>query len=99
MAEIETIILQASNEYKTQIAGNIFSMSEDLQNIIQEDIENQVYHIQTVIATTYHEGQIITQQVNLLVRYNMGVSQENLTRSLFFISVLFIQSVHGLCYQ
>ena len=40
LAEIKTTILQASNKYKTQIAGDIFSISKDLQNIIQGDVEN-----------------------------------------------------------
>jgi len=33
-----------------QIAGDIFSISEDLQNIIQSDMENQAYHIQKLLA-------------------------------------------------
>jgi len=33
-----------------QIAGDIFSISEDLRNIIQSDMENQVYHIQKLLA-------------------------------------------------
>ena len=45
LAEIETSILQASDNYKIQIVEDIFSISEDLQNIIQEDIENQIYYI------------------------------------------------------
>jgi len=40
IAEIEVTILQASHNYWTQTAGNIFSISKDLQNIIQSDIEN-----------------------------------------------------------
>jgi len=39
--------------------------------------------------------QMITQMVNLLVGYQVGNSQENSTRSLFLIKVLFIQMVHG----
>jgi len=33
-----------------QIAGDIFSILEDLQNIIQENIENQVHHIRVLLA-------------------------------------------------
>jgi len=40
IAEIETAILQASDNYQTQIVGDIFSISEDLQNIVQSDMEN-----------------------------------------------------------
>ena len=41
VAEIEVMILQASHNYRTQTTGNIFSISEDLQNIIQSNMENQ----------------------------------------------------------
>jgi len=51
LAEIKITILQVSGEYKIQIAEDIFSISEDLQNIIQEDIENQAHHIQALLAT------------------------------------------------
>ena len=50
LAEIKTTILQASDKYRIQIVGDIFSILEDLQNIIQENIENQAYHIQTFLA-------------------------------------------------
>ena len=43
-------ILQVSNVYRTQIVGNIFSISKELQHIIQENIETQVYHTQTLLA-------------------------------------------------
>ena len=33
-----------------QIAGDIFSILKDLQNIIQENIENQAHHIQVLLA-------------------------------------------------
>ena len=33
-----------------QMAGNIFSILEELQYIIQEDIETQAYHTQTLLA-------------------------------------------------
>jgi len=32
------------------MAEDIFSISEDLWNIIQRGMENQVYHIQTLLA-------------------------------------------------
>ena len=32
------------------MAGNIFSISEELWSIIQEDIETQAYHTQTLLA-------------------------------------------------
>ena len=50
ITEIEPIILQASNNYWMQTAKDIFSISEDLWNIIQSDMENQVYHIQKMLA-------------------------------------------------
>ena len=40
IAEIEGTILQASYNYWTQTAEDIFSISEDLWNIIQSDMEN-----------------------------------------------------------
>ena len=50
LAEIETMILQTSNAYRTQTASNIFSISEDLWDIIQGNMENQVYNIQSLLA-------------------------------------------------
>ena len=44
------------------------------------------------------QRQMITQAVNLLVGYQVGNSQENSTRSLFLIRVLFIQMSPGPCY-
>ena len=44
IAEIEGMILQASHNYQIQIAGDIFSIFEDLQNIIQSNMENQTYY-------------------------------------------------------
>jgi len=40
LAEIETTILQASGKYRTQTARDIFSISDDLQNIIQGDMKS-----------------------------------------------------------
>ena len=56
------------------------------------------YVVSSVVATTYHNDKWSHKQVNLKSGYNVGSSQENLTRSLFLIRVLFIQSPHGLCY-
>ena len=50
VAEIENTILQVSNDYRTQTAGDIFCISEDLQSIIQSNIENKAYHIQKLLA-------------------------------------------------
>ena len=50
MAEIEAMILQASHNYRIQTASNIFSISENLQNIIQSDMENQIYYIQMLLV-------------------------------------------------
>ena len=50
IAEIEGTILQASYNYWTQTAENIFSISKDLQNTIQSDMENQAYHIQQLLV-------------------------------------------------
>jgi len=50
LAEIETTILQTSKVYKTQMAGDIFSISKDLWDIIQGDMENQVHHIKSLLA-------------------------------------------------
>ena len=50
IAEIETTILQASDNYWTQTVRDIFSISEDLQNIVQSDMKNQVYHIQKLLV-------------------------------------------------
>jgi len=41
---------------------------------------------------------MIAQSINLKLGYRVGNSQENLTRSLFLIRVLFIQMSPGLCY-
>ena len=50
VVEIENTILQASNDYRTQTAGDIFCISEDLWNIIQSNIKNKAYHIQKLLA-------------------------------------------------
>ena len=50
LAKIKITILQASNIYIIQMVGDIFSILEDLQNIIQGDMETQAYHTQTLLA-------------------------------------------------
>ena len=45
------------------------------------------------------QRQVTSQTVNLLIGYLVGCSQENSTRSLFLINVLFIQSAPGPCYN
>ena len=52
-------------------------------------------NILCVVATTYYNNKWSHKQVNLKSGYNVGSSQENSTRSLFLIRVLFIQSPHG----
>jgi len=50
LAEVEITILQVSDMYKIQTREDIFSISEELQNIIQGEIEKQAYHIQVLLA-------------------------------------------------
>ena len=45
------------------------------------------------------QRQMITQTVNLLVGYQVGNSQENLTRSLCLIRALYILNTSGPCYN
>ena len=40
ITEIKSTILRASDNYQIQTAGNIFSISENLWNIVQSNIEN-----------------------------------------------------------
>ena len=48
----------------------------------------------TVVAITYHNDKWSYKQVNLKNEYNVGSLQENSTKSIFLIRVLFIQSPH-----
>ena len=50
IGEIKTTILQASGKYRAQIAKDTFSISEDLWNIIQRDMECQSHYIQLLLA-------------------------------------------------
>ena len=45
ITQIELTILQTSDNYWVQMMGDIFSISEDLCNIVQSDMEKQAYHI------------------------------------------------------
>jgi len=55
IVEIKSTILQASNNHQKQTAGDIFSITEDLQNIVQSNMENQAYHIQKLLADKLDE--------------------------------------------
>ena len=50
LVEIETTILQASNTYKIQTSGDIFSISGELWDIIQGDMEKQAHYIQVLLV-------------------------------------------------
>jgi len=39
LADIETTLLQMEETYKTQISRDIYSISEELRNIIHRDME------------------------------------------------------------
>ena len=51
-----------------------------------------------MLGPKYSITPMTTQQVNLLSRYQVGSSQENLTKSFFYIRVVFIQDMLGPCY-
>ena len=44
--EMKRTILKASNNHWTLNTANIFSISKDLQSLIQSDIENRAYQVQ-----------------------------------------------------
>ena len=50
IVEIKSTILQVSNNHQTYTARDIFSIAEDLQNIVQRNMEDQAYHIQKLLA-------------------------------------------------
>jgi len=50
ITEIEGTILKASNNHWTLNAANIFSISEDLQSLVQSNIENRAYQVQRLLA-------------------------------------------------
>jgi len=50
IVEIKSTILQVSNNYRIYTTRDIFSITEDLWNIVQSNIEDQAYHIQKLLA-------------------------------------------------
>ena len=50
MADIETILLQASNTYKEQIREYVYTISKKLWNITYGDMEKQAHYIQLLSA-------------------------------------------------
>ena len=50
LADIKTTLLQIGEIYKTQIGGNIYSIPEELWNIICEEMECQAHYIQVLLA-------------------------------------------------
>ena len=66
LAEIKTIILQASNNYRMQTVRYIFSILQDLWNIIQGNMKNQAHHIQMFLADEFDsckgKGNIYTDE-------------------------------------
>ena len=55
ITEMERTILKASNNYWTLNIANIFSIPEDLWNLVQSDIENRAYHVQILLADELNE--------------------------------------------
>ena len=45
LANIETVLLQASKTHKMQISGDIYSISKDLQNVIYRDMKKKIHYI------------------------------------------------------
>ena len=50
LADIKTTLLQASEDHKVQVDGDIYSIFEELRNVIYREIEQQAYHIQVLLA-------------------------------------------------
>ena len=50
LANIETTLLQTEKIHKTQTGEDIYSISEELKNIIHRDMKQQSYHIQVSLA-------------------------------------------------
>lgn len=50
LANVETTLLQTEKIHKIQIGEDIYSISEDLKNIIHRDMKQQTHHIQVLLA-------------------------------------------------
>ena len=50
LANIKKVLLQVSKTHKMQVGGDIYSILENLWNIIHRDMEKQAYHIQVLMA-------------------------------------------------
>jgi len=50
LADIKTILLQTGETHRTQIGRDIYSISEELRNIIYTGMEWQTHHIQVLLA-------------------------------------------------
>jgi len=53
--EIEETILKARNNHQILNAANIFSISKDLQNLVQSNMENRTYQVQRLLADELDE--------------------------------------------
>jgi len=50
LANIKTTLLQTEKKYEIQIRGDIYSISEELKNIIHRNMKWQSHHIQVLLA-------------------------------------------------
>ena len=50
LTDIKTVLLQPSNIYKEQIGEDIYSITNNLQNIVYRDMEKQAYQIQILLT-------------------------------------------------
>jgi len=71
LADVKTILLQISEDYKTQIGKDIYSISEELQKVIHGEMEHQVHHIQVLLADKLDhykgkEEEAVNQHIQIL---------------------------------
>jgi len=77
LADIGTILLQIREIHKMQVEGDIYSILEELCNIIHRDMERQAYYIQVLLADEldqYKEREVET--VNEYVKTLQEAYQE-----------------------
>jgi len=55
LADIRTFLLQIRKTDKIQISRDIYSISEEVRNIIHTDIEQQAYYIQVLLANELNQ--------------------------------------------